>query len=173
MTNDDPSSSPAPPPLPRLDDDEMRLTNFVKPQLHPESIESQSRFLGKSGVQSVAAPSTPIEQPIIMPVMMPQAIAHPYQQQSVPDRPLTVTVNANSKAEENNNFARDHRICYFCKRGIMTKKKDWLRVVAILLVSMLCPPLSFIFCFFLCTRIIYYRECSSCHRISKRAHRVF
>uniref|UniRef100_A0A8R1TYM2 LITAF domain-containing protein n=1 Tax=Onchocerca volvulus TaxID=6282 RepID=A0A8R1TYM2_ONCVO len=114
-------------------------------------------------------------EPIIMPIVMPQTtVVPPYSCQPMSDKPVNVIVNGNNnnRAEENS-LAKDYRICIFCKRGIMEKKKDWLRVIAILFVSMLCPPFSLLCCFFLCTRVIYFGECSACHRISKRERRIF
>ncbi|CAG9540180.1 unnamed protein product [Cercopithifilaria johnstoni] len=146
------SPSPPPPPLPPSPppppynslpfNDEMKLTNFSKSQRYPESVEmlQQSQYplsqcLRKTGIQSPINPavqsSVPIE-PIIMPIMMSQTTSYPCQQKS--DRPLNVTINANGKTE-GNSFERDYRICNFCKRGIMTKKK----YMAILLLFNLLP----------------------------------
>uniref|UniRef100_A0A0R3S083 LITAF domain-containing protein n=1 Tax=Elaeophora elaphi TaxID=1147741 RepID=A0A0R3S083_9BILA len=164
------SSSPppynSPPPYPTTEHAEMLQQSQDPLSQCLQKCSAQTSI--SSTVQSLA----PME-PIIMPIMMPQASSYPYQQQQpVSDnKPVNVVINANNGKDERDSFARDYRICNFCKRGIMNKKKDWLRVIAIVLVSVLCPPLSFLCCFLLCTHVIYYAECSTCHRISKRKHR--
>ncbi|VBB28136.1 unnamed protein product [Acanthocheilonema viteae] len=135
------SSSPSPPlsPPPYSSpslDDKIKLTNLPEFQSYPESVEllQQSQYLlshclQKSDIQS----STPME-PIFKPIMMPQATSYPYQQQSVPDKPINVMINSNNRAE-GNSFARDYRICNFCKRGIMTRKKYMVVLLMFNLVS--------------------------------------
>ncbi|VIO98269.1 Uncharacterized protein BM_BM10002 [Brugia malayi] len=168
--------SSAPPPYTPTSGNETKSAMF--PTSQPDSVQllyqpqhSLPPCLQKCTFSSslTQAPAEPIIMPVV--VTQPNVAPYPYQQQ-MSDKPVNVVVNANSRTEENS-LGRDYRICNFCKRGIMKKKKDWLRVTAILLVSILFPPLSFLCCFFLCTRVIYFGECSACHRISKKEHRAF
>ncbi|VDK30816.1 unnamed protein product [Gongylonema pulchrum] len=155
-------------------------------------------------------PSTPSPlQPVIMPMMVPQATALPMPYPPASDKPVNIVVNANAGGA-GDVLPCDCRICCFCRRGVMERKKlvpvlfaslnavlsylqvfsrkqliirqkgkgsnlfafrNWWRVFTILVVCMLFPPVSFLCCCLLCTRLIYIYQCSACGRVSKRQPR--
>ncbi|EJW88009.1 hypothetical protein WUBG_01079 [Wuchereria bancrofti] len=118
--------SSAPPPYTPTSGNEAKLVMF--PTSQPESVQllHQPQHSLPPCLQKCTFPSSltqPPAEPIIMPIVMTQPTVAPYPyQQQISDKPVNVVVNANNRTEENS-LGRDYRICNFCKRGIMKKKK--------------------------------------------------
>ncbi|EFO24771.1 hypothetical protein LOAG_03712 [Loa loa] len=127
MTDD---NSSAPPPYNPSSNNEPKSAISKTSQDYPQSVQllRQPQYPLSPSVQKCSFPSSinpPMQsqvEPIIMPIVMPQPITSYPCQQPMSDKPINVVVNANNRAEDDSS-ARDYRICNFCKRGIMTKKK--------------------------------------------------
>ncbi|VDN06798.1 unnamed protein product [Thelazia callipaeda] len=109
-----------PPPPPPYTAEEAKVTSTItySNNIQPSSQQFTTLPQKYDFPPTVASPPS---QPLFMPIMMqqPSMPATPY-----PDnRPVNVIVNSNNADIADGKFPSDYRICIFCKRGVMRRKK--------------------------------------------------